>query len=373
MSSIIINTRQFNEVMQTASVMAGLHRGMMMLDNVLFQVKDGNLVVTSTDTEAYVSRSMGIESGNDVKDINVLVNPKDICQLLPLITDDTVTIEFEDNAMTLKHSKGFVSTATIDGAEFPTSPFEGGGNAYAGISSNALAEAMKKAVIFASNDTVRPNMCSVVLHFDDEGFNVYASDGVCLFLQEISETIKYDARDLLIPKKSVKAIVNMLKTCVAFKGILANDTLIKFVFEDGEVVTCLTDAKYPNVKQVIPQWSTKQIHVSKAALMESIKRVSLSAGDHRMIRLDLQSGYGTFDVSSADIDFGKKSKESVPAVINTDADLVIGLNADNLIKTMSSLQGDNLIVQMTESNKATLWSSSDDENTKIIVMPTKVE
>lgn len=373
MSSIIINTRQFNEVMQTASVMAGLHRGMMMLDNVLFQVNDGNLVVTSTDTEAYISRSMGIESGNEVKDINVLVNPKDICQLLPLITDDTVTIEFEDNAMTLKHSKGFVSTATMDGAEFPTSPFEGGGNAYAGISPNALAEAMKKAVIFASNDTVRPNMCSVVLHFDDEGFNVYASDGVCLFLQEICETMEYDARDLLIPKKSVKAIVNMLKTCVAFKGILANDTLIKFVFEDGEVVTCLTDAKYPNVKKVIPQLSTKQIHVSKAALMESIKRVSLSAGDHRMIRLDLQSGYGTFDVSSADIDFGKKSKESVPAVINADADLVIGLNADNLIKTMSSLQGDNLIVQMTESNKATLWSSSDDENTKIIVMPTKVE
>lgn len=373
MSSIIINTRQFNEVMQTASVMAGLHRGMMMLDNVLFQINDGNLVVTSTDTEAYVSRSMGIESGNDVMDINVLVNPKDICQLLPLITDETVTIEFEDNAMTLKHSKGFVSTATMDGAEFPTSPFDGQGGILSSVNPDILAEAMKKAVIFASNDAVRPNMCSVVLHFDDEGFNVYASDGVCLFLQEICETMKYEPRDLLIPKKSVKAIVNMLKTCSNFRGVAANDKFMKFVFDEGFIVSCLVDGKYPNVKKVIPKTFSKIVNVKKTALMDSIKRVSLSAGENRMIRFATQRGLRIIDISSDDTYLCKKSKESVSAEIMADDDLVIGFNADNIIKSLSNLYGENVVIKMNESNMATLWSCEEDASTKILIMPTRIE
>ena len=243
MRSIAVNRNEFNGVMQTASAFAGLHKGLLMLDNVLFQIKDKNLVITSTDTEAYVSRSIRIDTNEDTNDIAFLVNPKDICQLLSQITDETVTIEFENNAMTLKYSNGYVSTATYDGSEFPVSPFEGGGNVYTGISADTLAEAMKKAVNFASNDITRPAMCSVVLHFDEDDVSVYASDAVAMFSQRVHDSMGHDNRVLPIPKKSIKAIVNMLKTCAVFRGVEANDTHIKFVFDDGVVISCLTDAK----------------------------------------------------------------------------------------------------------------------------------
>lgn len=373
MSSIAVNRNEFNEVMQTASAFAGLHKGLLMLDNVLFQIKDKNLLITSTDTEAYVSRSVRIDTNEDATDISFLVNPKDICQLLSQITDETVTIEFEDNAMTLKYSNGYVSTATYDGSEFPVSPFEGGGNVYTGISADTLAEAMKKAVNFASNDITRPAMCSVVLHFDEVDVSVYASDAVAMFSQRIHDSMGYDNRVLLIPKKSIKAIVNLLKTCAVFRGIVANDTHIKFVFDDGVVISCLTDAKYPNVKRVLPQSFSKTIHVGKMMLMDSIKRVSLSAGDRRRIRFDLKSGYKQFDISSADADLRKESKESIHADINADTDIEIGFNADNVIKAVSSLKGNNITLQMNQSCSATMWSSDEDDATRILVMPIHID
>lgn len=373
MTSFTINTRVFDEVMQTASVMAGLHKGMLMLDSVCLNVKDGILTITSTDTEAYVSRTVRIENPSNEEDIDVLVNPKDICQLLPLITDENVTIEFEGGVMTLRHTNGFLSTATNDASEFPTLPTDGYGYLFSKLTPDRMSAAVKKAVNFASNDMVRPVMCSVVFHFDDEGFYIYASDGVTLFMQDMNDSMNHGSIDLIIPRKSVRAIVNMLKTCSNFRGVAANDKFMKFVFDEGFIVSCLVDGKYPNVKKVIPKTFSKIVNVKKSALMDSIKRVSLSAGENRMIRFATQRGLRIIDISSDDTYLCKKSKESVSAEIMADDDLVIGFNADNIIKALSNLYGENVVIKMNESNMATLWSCEEDASTKILIMPTRIE
>ena len=108
-------------------------------------------------------------------------------------------------------------------------------------------------------------------------------------------------------------------------------------------------------------------------LMDSIKRVSLSAGDHRRIKFDIKSGYKQFDISSADADLRKESKESILADINADTDIEIGFNADNVIKAVSSLRGNNITLQMNQSCSATMWSSDEDDETKILVMPIRID
>ena len=77
---------------------------------------------------------------------------------------------------------------------------------------------------------------------------------------------------------------------------------------------------------------------------------------------------GTIELNAEDIDFGKSAKETLTCNLNGDG-ITIGFKHDSILASLSSVESENALLQMTDNTKAIILKDVDAPSKIMLTMP----
>jgi len=340
------------------------------LENVLFEIDNGNLLITASDLQTSIMVELQVESKENG---SVAIPAKILIDTLKNLPEQPVTFSIDESNYNIEinSDNGRYKLAGENSADFPKVPEISDGYSF-NINSNTLGTAIGNTIFSTSTDELRPAMTGVFLRLSSKSCTFVSTDGHRL-VKYIRTDIKGDEvdHDMIIPRKSL----NLLKSIIPSDdkneiSIEFNASNAFFSYENISMVCRLIDERYPDYENVIPSDNSNNITVDKSEILNSLKRISIYANKTtNQVRLKVSGS--EILISAEDLDFSNEANERI-SCDHDGSDIEIGFNAKFLIEILSNILSDKVIFKLSQPNRAGLVlpeDIEDDEDLTMLVMP----
>ena len=340
------------------------------LENVLFEIEGGNLLITASDLQTSVMVELQVESKEDG---SVAIPAKILIETLKNLPEQPVTFSIDDQNYNIEinSDNGRYKLAGENSADFPKVP--GVNDGYSSdINSEILNSAISNTIFSTSTDELRPAMTGVFFKLASTGCTFVSTDGHRL-VKYIRTDIKGDEvdHDMILPRKSLNLLKSILPTDKSSEIKLDfNASNAYFSFENIKMVCRLIDERYPDYDNVIPSDNSNTVTITKSELLGSLKRISIYANKTtNQVRFKISGS--EILISAEDLDFSNEANERISCEHDGD-DIEIGFNAKFLIEMLTNIESEKVILKLSEPNRAGLLipeDINDNEDITMLIMP----
>ncbi|MBI1939681.1 MAG: DNA polymerase III subunit beta [Ignavibacteriales bacterium] len=321
-----VNSKELEKLLGKIIPAVPTRTPMPILENFLFEVKDGLLTIYATDLEISLKSSLNIVTDENVK---LVVPARLLNDIVRSLKDTTIHFKLTANKkINLTTDTGKYTIGYLDPEEFPEIPSIGTeGNTKdineVVINGMELKEAFDKCSFAMSKEEMRPAMMGTLFEFGEEGLRFVATDGHRL-VNICKKNIKPNFnQQYVVPERAVSVLSKVLDEKEVKMHL--TKSYISFKLNDIELISRLIAQKYPDYASVIPLENEFLMKVNAKEIHESIKRMMLfSTSSTRRVKFSIKKE--TVDISAEDLDIGASGEEKVPCNYNGD-DLDIGFNS----------------------------------------------
>ena len=343
------------------------------LDNVLFEIENGNLLITASDLQTSVMVEIQVESKGDG---SVAIPAKILIDTLKNLPEQPVTFSIDDENYNIEinSDNGRYKLAGENATDFPKVPQIT--DSYSiDLSSELLSNAISNTIFSTSTDELRPAMTGIFLKLSTSSCTFVSTDGHRL-VKYVRSDISGDEVDheMILPRKSLNLLKSTLPSEKSSDVKLEfNASNAFFSFDNVKMVCRLIDERYPDYENVIPLDNSNNIVIDKSEVLSSLKRISIYANKTtNQIRFKISGG--EILISAEDFDFSNEANERISCE-HDGADIEIGFNAKFLIEILSNLNSTRVTFKLSEPNKAGLIipdEMDEDEDITMLVMPVMI-
>ena len=300
----------------------------------------------------------------------------DICRSLP---NKPVEMTIDGARVSLTCGSARFSLQTLPVEEYPTLPSMP--TASGTVQSDLFAHAVAQAVTAAGRDDMLPVLTGVRIEIDGSSISLLATDRFRLSQRELGWEPNSPDESLaaLVPAKvladTAKSLTAGSQVTIALAASGAGEGIIGFEgAAPGGVrrtTTRLLDGEFPKVRSLFPNEHQTVAKVDKAALIESVKRVSLVAERNTAVQLAFSDGVLTLDAGSGD---EAQASESIEATIDG-ADITTGFNPQFLLDGLTAIEEPEVELAFTQASKPVVLSGvTDDRDTgfRYLLMPRRL-
>lgn len=361
-TTLLKNLQQLNSILNSSNVLP-------ILDNFLFELKNGELTVTASDLETTMNTKVAVKADSD----GIIAIPAkmlfDIVKSFPELPL-SFTADLNNYAIEISAGDGKYNIAGFDGSEYPKLQELTDGNKVA-IHSQVLATGINKTIFATGNDDMRPQMNGVFMQFSPQGTTFVATDAHKLVKYQRSDIVSEAEIGIILPKKPLNFLKNNLGNIDENVHVTFNETAIFFSYGDIKIVSRLVEGKYPNYEAVIPTQNPNKMTISKSSFINSVRRVALFANKSTyQIRLKIAGSELT--ISAEDFDYNNAANERLTCQYIGE-DIEIGFNAKFLGDLLNNIESENVILELSASNRAGILlednAAETNENLLMLIMP----
>ncbi|MCX6189743.1 MAG: DNA polymerase III subunit beta [Bacteroidetes bacterium] len=339
------------------------------LDYFLFDLKKGRLTISATDLETSMTTVVNVESNADGK---IAVPSKIILETLKALPEQPLTFNADTETLNIEivTDSGRYKLSGQKPDDFPKMPKIESASSVT-VKAASLGNAISKTIFATGTDEMRQALTGVLFELKKDGINFVATDANRLVRFKNTAVKPSEEISFVIPKKAL----NLLKASLpnaddAMAKIDYNKSNAFFSFGEVNLICRLIDEKYPDYKAVIPLENPNKLLINRLEFLGSIRRISIfSNKSTHQVRLKMAGS--SLTVSAEDLDFSNEAKEELGCTYDG-VDMEIGFNARFLSDMLSSLQSDDVVLNMSTPNRAgVLVPSTQNENEEItmLVMP----
>lgn len=341
------------------------------LENFLFEIKEGTLIVTASDLQTSMITQIEVEAKEDG---SIAVPARILLDTLKNLPEQPVTFTIDENTYSIEISSdnGRYKLAGENATDFPqVLTIERGQSV--DISSQVLGNAIANTIFATSNDDLRPAMSGVYLNISDTNTTFVATDGHRLVRYRRVDVASDNTSAIIIPRKAL----NLLKTSLPSENtnvnIEFNNSAAFFRFNNLQMICRLIDERFPDYENVIPMNNGNIISINRMELLGSLRRIAIySNKTTHQVRLKITGN--EFSVSAEDLDFSNEANERLNCEHDGE-DIEIGFNARFLIEMLNNLTSKDIQIRLSEPNRAGLIfpkEKDDNEDVLMLVMPVMI-
>ncbi len=348
---------------------------MLILENFLFEIKDGLLTIYATDLEISLKTSLNIVADDN---LTAVIPAKLLFDVIRSLPDTTIHFNFTDNRkieLTTENGKYSISYLLPD--EYPDIPsFPGNTESEElnelTLNGTELKSAFDRSAFAMSKEEMRPAMTGTLLDFSENGLRFVATDGHRL-VDLLLKNIKTEIEDqYIIPERAITVLSKVLDEKDV--KIYLSKTHVSFVLSDMELITRLIGQKYPDYASVIPLENEFTLKINTKDLHGAVKRMMLfSQSDTKKVKFAITES--KVDISAEDIDLGASGNDSIVCEYNGDP-LEIGFNSAYVNDVLSHLGSEKeLLLKLHSPSKAVIIlpvEEKENQDLMMLVMPVRL-
>lgn len=335
------------------------------LENFLFEIKDGTLSVTASDLQTSMMTELEVEAKEDG---SIAIPAKILLETLRNLPEQPVTFSIDDSTYSIEinSDNGRYKLAGENATDFPKVPAVSDGYSV-NLSSDVLARALNNTIFATSNDELRPAMTGVYVKLDETNTTFVATDSHRLIRYRRVDVASDMGHSMIIPRKAL----NLLKTTLPQENtsvsVEFNASNAFFDFNNVKMICRLIDERYPDYENVIPVDNNNIMSIARGELLSSLKRIAIYANKTTyQVRLKLTGS--ELQVSAEDLDFSNEANERLSCEHDGE-DIEIGFNAKFLIEMLGNIEADKVTLRLSAPNRAgILLPEEKDENEDILML-----
>jgi DNA polymerase-3 subunit beta len=356
--------------LQTISGVLNSNTPLPILENFLFDINDGELIISASDLETTMTTKMNVEARENGKiaiPASILLETLKTFPEMPL----TFTFSTDNFSIELSSDYGKYSLSGQDGEEFPRVP-EIDDVKTLEMPTGVLSDAIVKTVFATGNDELRPVMTGVFFQIGLDNITFVATDAHKLVRYRRNDLKSTVETSFILPKKPLNLLKNALPSEDTKVNINYNNSNAFFSFNNITLICRLIDGRYPNYEAVIPQENPNKLTVDRQTFLSSIKRVSIfSNKSTHQVRLKITGS--ELQVSAEDLDFANAAQERMTCQFEGE-DMEIGFNARFILDMLNNLRTNEVVLEMSSPNRAGLLLEAPNERNAnedilMLVMP----
>jgi len=335
------------------------------LENFLFEITEGKLVVTASDLQTSMITELEVESKEDG---SIAVPARILLETMRNLPEQPVTfsIDLETYSIEINSDNGRYKLAGENATDFPKVPTVSDGYSV-NISSDVLGDAITNTIFATSNDELRPAMTGVYLHLSDTNLTFVATDGHRLVRYRRVDVNSDSDNSVIIPRKALNLLKTNLPSETTNVSVEYNASNAFFKFENISMICRLIDERFPDYENVIPADNPNHMTINRMEFLSSLKRIAIYANKTtHQVRVKITGS--ELQVSAEDLDFSNEANERLSCDHSGD-DIEIGFNARFLIEMLNNLECKEVELQLSAPNRAGLIIPKDkDENEDILML-----
>ncbi|MBI5730502.1 MAG: DNA polymerase III subunit beta [Ignavibacteriales bacterium] len=338
-----VNSKELEKLLSKIIPAVPTRTPMPILENFLFEVKDGQLTIYATDLEISLKSSLNIVADENIK---IVVPARLLNDVVRSLKDTTIHFKLMANKkINIVTDMGKYTISYLDADEFPEIPsVETDKNAKdineVLINGEELRSAFEKCAFAMSKEEMRPAMMGTLFEFRNDGLRLVTTDGHRL-VNMLNKNIKVAFnQQYVIPERAVSVLLKILNEKDV--KIHLTKTYVSFKLNDIELITRLISQKYPDYASVIPLENEFFMKVNTRDIHESIKRMMLfSTSSTRRVKFSIMTD--ALEISAEDLDIGASGEEKVICEYKGDA-LEIGFNSAYVNDVLTHLSSEEEII-----------------------------
>ena len=246
------------------------------LSNVLIVAKDGRIQFTTTDLDVGITGS--VEAQIDKEGATTLPARRLVSIVRELPTSEIEVSVDAKNHASIRSGPAYFKIIGLSDSEFPPLPDFQGSKEFR-IPQVVLRDGLRKTAYAISSDETRYVLNGIFASFHDGKMTLVATDGRRLAM--VDSDLEFPAShetDVIIPTKAVQELQRLLGDSGEVI-VKLTDNQVSFTIGDSLLASKLIEGNYPNYRQVIPGDALERVVISREALLETVRRVSLLASD----------------------------------------------------------------------------------------------
>jgi len=318
---VSIDKRKFSEAVHTVSRFSEKK-------NTTLPVLSSVLIIAGDD--GIKMRATNLETGIDLKlegvctTKGVVAVPAAILQQIAgsLTNEGNITLEHIGDILSLTNGTGKSSIKTTPYDDFPSIPFPENPKNRVVLPGALLKNLFISIASCASPSTVRPELSSVYISLEGGVLTAVATDSFRLAEKKVPLSNKGTQGKFLIPAKNALDIAQALPDDDIILSF--DEHQCAFVSTKGMMVSRLTNAVYPDYRQIIPKESIVEAVVLRKDLEAALKRTTIFSDSFQKIRLGFDQKKKHLSLFARNTDIGE-SLETISADISGSA-LVLSFN-----------------------------------------------
>ena len=337
-----ISKEAFLEGLQKVQHVVSSRTTLPILSNVLLVARDGRLQFTTTDLDVGITGSVEAEIDKEGATTLPAKRLVSIVRELPA-SEVEVSVDSKNHA-SIRSGPSFFKIIGLGESEFPPLPDFSAAKEFR-IPQSVLRDGLKKTSYAISTDETRYVLNGIFTSFRDGKMTLVATDGRRLAM--VDSDLEFPAShetDVIIPSKAVQELQRLLGESGELI-LKLNDNQISFVIGDTLLCSKLIDGSYPNYRQVIPGDSNERVVISREALLETVRRVSLLSSD-KANSVKLVFSENRIEVTANSPDVGE-AQESMD-VIYQGPPMQIAFNPEFLQAPLRALDSEHVYLDLID-------------------------
>ena len=340
------------------------------LGDFLFEVVDGRLNLTASDSEVMMKTSIDL-TDNDGNG-RFCVGNHDLLEAVKGISEQPITFDVDQTANIAKigYQNGMFSLPVESADEFPQPQQIGEGANVINIATATLAENINRSIFATAQDELRPVMNGIYFDLTPDYLAIVASDGHKLVRNKVLNVKSEQPAAFILPKKPAALLKGVL-------GKQGGDVVIRFDernaeinFEAGTIICRLIEGRYPNYNSVIPQSNPNTLTVDRLGLLAALRRVQPFSNDSsNLIRFHVENG--TLQLDAEDYDFSKTATEKMSCDYNG-MPMSIGFKGSSFIEILGNFDCEQVVIQLADPSRAGLvlpLEQPENQDVLMLMMP----
>ena len=356
--------------LQTLAKVINSKNSLPILESFLFQVHNGQLTITASDSENVMQTSLALDQFDT--DGNFAIPSHTVLDAVKELPEQPLTFEVNMNTyeVTAGYQNGQYQFTAQNADEYPqTAPMQNDVHAIT-IDAAALNNNINRTLFATDNNEIRPVMNGIYFDLTTDCLAFVASDGHKLVRCRDYAIKSETPAAFILPKKPAMLLKNVLDKDSGDVVIKFNSSSAEIQFAEGKLSCRLIEGNYPNYNAAIPNDNPNQLTIDRKSLLSAIRRIlPFASMSSQLIRFRLEAGM--LELSSEDIDFATRAKESLVCEY-TGSPLQIGFRGDFFTDILNSIDTDELKIKLGDPSRAGIVVPSkqpENEDVLMLIMP----
>ncbi len=343
---------------------------MPILEGFLFEVGDGQLVITASDSENVMKATCPLSEsdGNG----RFVVNSQTILDAVKELPEQPLTFDVDTIEYTVKvyYQNGNYNFTAQNAEEYPqTQPMPTDVTTIT-FDASVLLSNISRTLFATAQEQLRPVMNGIYFDITPEYTAIVASDGSKLVRNRCFGVRNEFSSAFILPKKPATLLKNVLTKDGGDVVIKFNDRNAVISFSDGVLICRLIEGRYPNYNSVIPKDNPNHLRIDRKTLISALRRVMPFASESSEL-VKFKVDLGQLVLSSEDIDFATSAKESL--VCDYDGmPMSIGFKGPALTEILNNIESDDIIIELADPSRAGVvlpGEQPEQEEVLMLIMP----
>ncbi len=325
---------------------------MPILKAILVVAEDGELRFSVTNLDISMVTSTREVTINEPGKAAIL--SEKLASFVRSLAPGRVTFVVDQNTLSIRSGKASLEVPCLNPDEYPKLP-ELDETDPMSIPGELLTAMVAETAYAVSRDETRPALMGILWEIDAMGLTMVATDAhrLARSKRSLSWDKQPDVRRMIVDTSGLRQLPRIVAQAEqdAAIEVFFGDTQISFRAGDTVLHSRLLEGPFPDYNAVIPQGNDKLVVIDREAMLQAIRRVSITADRiTNQIRLGIEKGRLELGARSSD---GSRAEDEIAVGYEGEA-LEVGFNFGYLQDILKNMRSDSVQLSLRNPQSAAL-------------------